>query len=85
MKRRFLLILLALAATWLFAGASFGTEEKGMQAPEADIIIDCTGKTVMPGFVDPHTHLVFAGSRENELAMKLKGHSYMEILAAGTP
>ncbi len=50
---------------------------------EADIVIDCTGKTVMPGFVDPHTHLVFAGSRENELEMKLKGHSYMEILAAG--
>ncbi len=50
---------------------------------EADIIIDCTGKTVMPGFVDPHTHLVYAGSRENELEMKLKGHSYMEIMAAG--
>ena len=40
MKRRFLLILLALAATWLFAGTSFGTEEKGMQAPETDIIIE---------------------------------------------
>lgn len=50
---------------------------------EADIVIDCTGKVVMPGFVDPHTHLVFAGSRENELEMKLKGHSYMEILKAG--
>jgi len=50
---------------------------------EADIVIDCTGKTVMPGFVDPHTHLVFAGSRENELDMKLKGRTYMEILEAG--
>jgi len=49
----------------------------------ADMVIDCTGKVVMPGFVDPHTHLVFAGSRENELEMKLEGHSYMEILQAG--
>ncbi len=50
---------------------------------DADIVIDCTGKVVMPGFVDPHTHLVFAGSRENELDMKLKGHTYLEILEAG--
>jgi imidazolonepropionase len=50
---------------------------------DAKTVIDCTGKVVMPGFVDAHTHLVFSGSRENELAMKLKGHSYMEIQAAG--
>jgi len=42
--------------------------------------IDAHGKTVMPGFVDSHTHLVFAGSREFELDMKLKGFSYMDIL-----
>ncbi len=45
--------------------------------------LDARGKTVIPGFVDPHTHLVFAGSRENELVMKLEGKSYMEILASG--
>jgi imidazolonepropionase len=45
--------------------------------------IDAKGKTVMPGFVDPHTHLVFAGSREFELDMKLKGATYMEILTKG--
>lgn len=45
--------------------------------------IDASGKVVMPGFVDPHTHLVFAGSREFELDMKLKGYSYMDILKKG--
>ena len=50
---------------------------------DAEKVIDCTGKVVMPGFVDPHTHLIFAGSRENELGMKLKGMKYLEILAAG--
>ncbi len=45
--------------------------------------IDAYGKTVMPGLVDPHTHLVFAGSRENEFAMRIQGKSYQEIAAAG--
>jgi len=46
-------------------------------------LIDAYGKTVMPGFVDPHTHLVFAGSRENEFAMRIQGNTYQEIAAAG--
>ena len=45
--------------------------------------LDASGKTVIPGLVDPHTHLVFAGSREFELDMKLKGMSYMEIMKHG--
>jgi imidazolonepropionase len=45
--------------------------------------IDAHGKTVLPGFVDPHTHLVFAGTRENEFAMRIQGKTYMEIAAAG--
>ena len=49
----------------------------------AEKTIDAHGKTVMPGFVDSHTHLVFAGSREFELDMKLKGFSYMDILKKG--
>jgi imidazolonepropionase len=46
-------------------------------------LIDAYGKTVMPGFVDPHTHLVFAGSRENEFAMRIQGMTYQEIAAGG--
>lgn len=45
--------------------------------------IDVAGKVVMPGFVDCHTHLVFAGSREDEFEMRLQGASYMEILRKG--
>jgi len=52
---------------------SFDAEEK----------INAKGKVVVPGFVDPHTHLVFAGSREDEFEMRLKGASYMEILQKG--
>ena len=45
--------------------------------------IDCRGKTVLPGFVDAHTHPVFDGDRANEFAMKLAGATYMDIHAAG--
>ncbi len=46
-------------------------------------LIDAYGKTVMPGLVDPHTHLVFAGSRENEFAQRIQGRTYLDIAAAG--
>ena len=46
-------------------------------------VIDVRGKVIMPGFVDPHTHLVWSGSREHELEWKLKGRTYQEILANG--
>jgi len=50
---------------------------------KSEKIIDAKGKTVIPGFVDSHTHLVYAGAREFELDMKLQGYSYMEILKKG--
>jgi len=46
-------------------------------------VVDVYGKVVMPGFVDPHTHLVFAGSRHEELDWKIAGLSYAEIAARG--
>jgi len=46
-------------------------------------VLDACGKVVMPGFVDPHTHLVFAGSREDEFEQRLKGVSYREIAEGG--
>jgi len=46
-------------------------------------IIDAEGQNVMPSFIDSHTHLVFADTRENEFEMKIAGKSYAEIAAAG--
>jgi len=45
--------------------------------------IDAAGKTVLPGFVDCHTHLVFAGSREDEVQLKAQGVPYLDILKRG--
>lgn len=45
--------------------------------------LNAAGKVVMPGFVDPHTHLIWAGDRAAEFEMRLQGKTYLEILAAG--
>jgi len=50
--------------------------------PDEDLL-DAGDRVVMPGFVDAHTHLVWAGSRAAEFEMRLQGSSYMEIMAAG--
>lgn len=50
--------------------------------PSADVF-DAGGKVVLPGFVDPHTHLVWAGDRAAEFTLRLQGKTYMEILEAG--
>ncbi|MFB6220246.1 MAG: imidazolonepropionase [Halolamina sp.] len=50
---------------------------------EADTAIDARGQAVIPGFVDSHTHALFAGNRSDEFAAKLRGKRYQEILAEG--
>lgn len=49
----------------------------------SDNTVSAKGKAVMPGFVDPHTHLVFGGERSKEFEMRLSGASYEEIMASG--
>lgn len=46
-------------------------------------VIDARGRAVLPGFVDPHTHICFAGDRADEFARRLRGATYLEIAAAG--
>ncbi|WP_432363462.1 imidazolonepropionase [Sporosarcina sp. UB5] len=76
-------------SVWIEEGviAAIGTTEElerqyGDRASEADII-DATGRLVTPGLVDPHTHVVYGGSREREFEMRLEGATYMEIMNAG--
>ena len=54
-----------------------------IQVDDSTKVLDASGKVVLPGLVDPHTHVVFGGSREHELALKLQGVPYLEILARG--
>ncbi|OZM57218.1 imidazolonepropionase [Lottiidibacillus patelloidae] len=59
-----------------------GTIEEAKEI-KTNYLIDCEGKIVSPGLVDPHTHVVFGGSREHELALKQQGVPYLEILKQG--
>ncbi|MEA3201536.1 MAG: imidazolonepropionase [Thermoplasmata archaeon] len=61
-----------------------GPSEKLLrEAPTGAGKVHCGGRAVVPGFVDAHTHAVFAGDRVDELALKLAGATYQEILASG--
>jgi imidazolonepropionase len=64
-------------------GTSEGLRHKYQHQLEQALRIDATGKIVLPGLVDPHTHIVFKGSREEEFTMRLNGATYMEIMNAG--
>jgi imidazolonepropionase len=46
-------------------------------------VVDCSGKTILPTWIDSHTHIVYAGNREGEFADKIKGLSYEEIARRG--
>jgi imidazolonepropionase len=59
------------------------TSDLNAQGYTAPIVVDGVGKVVCPGFVDCHTHLVYAGDRLNEFEQRIRGVSYMDILRAG--
>jgi imidazolonepropionase len=61
---------------------SFEDVSKGLNL-EAYDVFEAKGKTVTPGFVDSHTHLVFGGYREDEFAWRLRGDSYVQIMERG--
>ncbi len=61
-------------------GTSVGS---GSTDPDGSVTIDLGGRAVIPGFVDPHTHLCFAATRENEFRMRLGGADYMQIHREG--
>ncbi|MDP3854606.1 imidazolonepropionase [Phenylobacterium sp.] len=68
----------ALDGRIVYAGPAF-------EAPvfEAAEVIDCEGRWITPGLIDPHTHLVFGGDRAHEFELRLAGASYEEIARAG--
>ncbi|MEP6789691.1 MAG: imidazolonepropionase, partial [Acidobacteriota bacterium] len=63
--------------------AGVGSSLEILREFSSDNLVDAEGRIVCPGFVDPHTHIVFAGDRLNEFELKIKGADYLEILANG--
>jgi imidazolonepropionase len=82
-------MLPAIEEGWLHAEngriTAFGTMSAwpGVQDWNDLTVIDASGRYVLPGWCDPHTHTVFAATREEEWVMRLKGATYQEIAAAG--
>ncbi len=62
---------------------AIGPSEVLRSSVQAEDQINAAGRIVMPGFVDPHTHLVWAGDRAGEFELRIAGSSYLEILEAG--
>jgi len=60
-----------------------GTTSELRQTYPQEEKLDAAGHVVMPGFVDPHTHLMWVGDRAAEFEMRLQGKTYLEILATG--
>jgi len=74
--------LAALDGVIVFVGPASEAAAHVTLAPDA-VVIDAAGHAVLPGFVDAHTHAVFAGDRRAELRRRLAGATYAEIAAAG--
>lgn len=69
------------AFVWLEGGRikSLGSMSELPNIPQDEVVVDCEGRLVFPGFVDSHTHLVFATTREGEFVDRINGLSYEEI------
>lgn len=85
-------ILLSISDAWLFAtdgiitayGSTCGDNATAVSyEQQADTVVDAESGTVLPSFCDSHTHIVFAGSREQEFVDKINGLSYAEIARKG--
>jgi len=66
--------------------ASVGPERlvrRSVHLRRGGVEVDAGGGTVVPGFVDAHTHVLFAGDRSDEVERKIRGATYLEIAAAG--
>jgi len=74
--------LAAFAGRLVFVGTESGLAQAVEPTPDARTV-DAAGAAVVPGFVDAHTHLAFAGDRDEEIRRRLAGASYQEIAAAG--
>jgi imidazolonepropionase len=75
-------VIAAYRGTIMFVGADADWQRSGTLTADA-VVFDAAGGGVVPGFVDPHTHVVFAGDRRDELRRRLGGATYAEIAAAG--
>jgi len=62
---------------------AIGSTEELRHAYPGEPTLDASGCVVMPGFVDPHTHVIWGGDRAAEFEMRLEGRHYLDILAAG--
>lgn len=76
-----------LAHAWLYTQdgliADFGTGEIPANYANATTQINAQGKLVMPSYIDSHSHIVFAATREEEFVMRINGKTYEEIAEAG--
>src|SRR5262249_7681484 len=75
-------VVAAHRGTIVFFGSDDDWRRSGSLTEEA-VVVDALGGAVVPGFVDPHTHVVFAGDRLGELRRRLAGVTYAEIAAEG--